>query len=468
MVSNSEPMNQWQHLSWSAPPDAFHSNWQLWRDANGRALVARDSFGREQWRTKLPFEGYSSLNVVGMSATWHARWLVLNLGERFLVLDTMPPTPSKVDEVEKAEVAANSVLEPRLMWQHVLFDRRLEPQVTPVPGRLPNPVPGSPDRFGMQDSSSRLLGRVAFIGHDVLCHQAGHRLIASAIATGEPLWTFDGLPLSCELSGDERFVVATSADGREFFVLSTLDGRLLRRAELGSATRLATLGRNMLTWSDSELRLFDAATNGDVLRERFPTGTLPCVALGDSVAMLEPTGRFTIWSLRDGQRLLEQTLPPIEHVTHFVVLRDRERWLLLTNVEEPIPADQLRPRVLLLNLDHWRVHGPAFGFDRATGQKLWSASLDWHGLQAAQPADSPVLLLASRFQTVGLLPQRLATPAKFRVTALDKRDGSLLPLATDLRHDTSYLAELRPNFADKTIDVQIERELHRLTFEPPR
>ncbi len=469
VVGNSESLNQWHHFVWSAPPDRFHQNWQLWRDAVGRAVVARDSFGREQWRSRIPFEGYTSSSVVGLSATWHARWLVLNLGERFLVFDTFPPTPAKPETDEKSGTApkpdANSIPEPRLMWQHLLFDRRIEPQVTPLPARLPNPVVGSPDRFGMQDSSSRLLGRVAFIGHDVICHQAGHRLIASALATGEPLWTFDGLQLGCELSGDERFVVVTSIDGRQLFVLSTLDGRLVRRAEFGSATRLATLGRNLLTWSESELRLFDAATNTDLLRERFPMGTLPCVSTGDSVAMLEPTGRFTIWSLRDGHRLLEQKLTPIEHVTHFVLLRDRERWLLLTNVETPIAADQPRPRVTPLNFDNWRVHGPAFGFDRVTGQQLWATTLDWHGLQAAHPADSPVLLLASRFQTIGTQPPRIATAAKFRVTLLDKRDGSLLPLATDLRPDQNNLAELRPNVADKTIDVQIERELHRLSFE---
>ena len=467
-VSNSEPLNAWYHLDWSNPPDAFHENWQLWRDGGGRAVVvARDSFGREQWRTRLPFENYSTPHVVGLSASWHARWLVLNLGERFLVLDTLPPAVPKTASDGKIEGAAKTDAsaspEPRLMWQNVLFDRRLEPQVSPLPAKIQNPIAGTPDRFVMSDSSGRRLGRVAIIGHDVICHQAGHRLIASTLATGEPLWIFDGLPIGCELSGDERFVVATSADGRELFVLSTLDGRLLKRTEFGSATRLATLGRNVLTWSESELRLFDAATNTDLLRERFPLGTLPCVALGDSVAMLEPTGRFTIWSLRDGQRLLEQKLPPQEHVTHFVVLRDRERWLLLTNNEEPIPANKPRPRVSLLNFDHWRVHGPAFGFDRASGKQTWTASVDWDGLQAAQPADSPVLLLASRLQIVGgQQPPSLPT---FRVSVLDKRNGRLLPLSADLRADQRYFTDLRPNLADKTIDVQIERELHRLSFE---
>lgn len=466
-VSDSEPLNAWYHLDWSAPPDAFHENWQLWRDTAGRAIVARDSFGREQWRTKVPFENYSMPHVVGLSATWHARWLVLNLGERFLVLDTLPPSAPKTESDGKADpkTQANASPEPRLMWQSVLFDRRQEPQVAPLPARIQNAIAGTPDRFVMSDSSGRRLGRVAIVGQDVICHQAGHRLIASTLATGEPLWIFDGLPIGCELSGDERFVVATSADGRELFVLSTLDGRLLKRTEFGAANRLATLGRNVLTWSESELRLFDAATNTDLLRERFPLGTLPCVSLGDSIAMLEPTGRFTIWSLRDGQRLFEQKLPPQEHVSHFVVLRDRERWVLLTNLEEPIPADKPRPRISLLNFDHWRVHGPAFGFDRVSGQQQWSASVDWDGLQAAQPADSPVLLLASRLQIVGGPQPQPANPATFRVSVLDKRNGRLLPLSADLRADQRNFTDLRPNLADKTIDVQIERELHRLSFE---
>lgn len=471
-VSNSEPLNATFHIDWSAPPDAFHENWQLWRDTGGRAIVARDSFGREQWRSKVPFENYSTPVVVGMSATWHARWLVLNLGERFLVLDTLPPSAPKSDDEGQddatAKPGASTTPEPRLMWQSVLFDRRQEPQVTPTPVSTPRVIAGAPDRFVMSDSSARRLGRVAIVGHDVVCHQAGHRLIASALATGEPLWMFDGLPLGCELSGDERFVIATSADGRELFVLSTLDGRLVRRAELASTPRLATFGRNVLTWSDSELRLFDAATNTDRLQEQFPVGTLPCVSLGDAVAMLEPTGRFTIWSLRDGQRLLEQNVPPIEHLTHFVVLRDRERWLLLTNVEQPVAVDKPRPRITLLNFDHWRVHGPAFGFDRATGQRLWSATLDRDGLQVAQPADSPALLLSSRAQAnVGPQPQPIS-PATFRVSILDKRNGHLLPLATDLRPNQSNFADPRPNLADKTIDVQIERDLHRLTFDTSR
>ncbi|MBC7821139.1 MAG: PQQ-binding-like beta-propeller repeat protein, partial [Planctomycetaceae bacterium] len=364
---------------------------------------------------------------------------------------------------------ATELLEPRLMWQNVLFDRRLESQVAPGPRRHPVPIPGMPDQFRIKDSSERPFGRVAFIGHDIVCHQAGHRLIASELATGEPLWMFDGLPLGCELFGDNRVVIATSLETRDIYVLSTLDGRLLSRQVGAAASQIATVGRHVLTWTpledDRQLRMFDPLSETDILTQRFPHGSLPCVSQGDTVAVLEPTGRFTMWSLQNGERLLEQNLPPIEHVTHFVVLRDRERWVLLTHVEEPVPIDKPRPRVSVLYFDHWSVHGPAFAFDRATGKQLWTTTLDWHGVQAAQPADSPALMLASRVHNYVGLEQRPGDLSKFHVSVLDKRNGRVLPLESGLRPDRSNFADIRPNFADKTIDVQIERDLHRLTFE---
>ena len=182
----------------------------------------------------------------------------------------------------------------------------------------------------------------------------------------------------------------------------------------------------------------------------------------------EPTGRFTLWSLRNGERLLEQNLPPIEHVTHFVLLRDRERWLLLTHVDEPLAPDKSRPRVSVLYLDHWSVHGPAFAFDRATGKQLWTAMLDWQGVQAAQPADSPALMLAARVHNLAGLEQRPGDFTKFDVSVLDKRTGIVLSLESGVRPDRNAFADIRPNFADKIIEIQIERNLHRLTFETTR
>jgi outer membrane protein assembly factor BamB len=470
-VANDEPLNAWMHWEWSATPDAAHENWQLWHDGVGRALVARDSLGREQWRTKLPFENHSTPLALGMSAAWRGRWLVLNLGKRFLVLDTVPLARAK-DAEKKPNSEATEVtepFEPRLMWQNELFDQRLESQVVPGVRPLPAPIPEMPMQFRLRDSAGRPFGRVAFLGHDVLCHQAGHRLIASEVVSGDQLWMYDGLPLGCDLSGDDRVVVATSQETRDVYVLSTLDGRLLSRQAGAAATQIAACGRLMLTWSpieeDRQLRLFDPLLETDVLSQRFPRGSLPCVSLGDTVAVLEPTGRLTLWSLSNGERLLEQTLPPIPHVTHFVMLRNREHWLLLTHVDEPVAPNKPRPRVSVLSPDHWSVHGPAFAFDRATGKQLWTTTLDWQGVQVAQPADSPALMLAGRVHTFAELNQRPGDFSKFQVSVLDKRSGVLLPLESGVRPDRNAFTDIRSNFADKTIDVQIERNLHRLTFE---
>ena len=474
VVSHSEPLSQWFPLDWSAPRDRFHENDQLWllRDAGGRVVVARDRLGREQWRSKLSFDDYSTQHVLGMSAAWHARWLALNVGDQFLVFDTLSAAVAN-DETPDVGVASK-VVEPRLMWQSSLVDRRHDQQVSPSPIRQSVPVAGMPDQFRIKDSTGRPFGRVAFIGHDVVCHQTGNRMMASQLATGDILWIHDGLPVGCELSGDERVVVAVSPDEQELLVLNTLDGRWVGRHDLGSAKVLGMLGRNLLTWTDSELRLLDAATNAVLLREKFPLGTLPCVSLEDAVAMLEPTGRFTIWSLRDGSKLLDQSLPPMEGLTHFVVLRDRERWLLLTHLEEAADPKTQPSRVGLLHFGHWRVRGPAFAFDRATGQQKWSTTLDGNGLLSSQSSDSPVLLFASRVPPKD--PWDIDR-AVLRVVALDKREGRQLPLVTDVRinravpkssvnsSSLSIFVEQRPNLDVKAIDVQVERDLYRLTFE---
>jgi hypothetical protein len=469
VVSNSEPLKPWYHIAWSAPLEAPQEDWQLWRDTTGRAIVARDRFGREQWRIRLPLENASTTLIVGLSASWKGRWLVLNVGERFLVFDTLPPTaaPASQEDSPDDQPEAKAAQEPRLLWQNLLYDRHSNQLVTPLPLRQPAPIAGMPEQYRIKDVFGHPFGQVAIVGTDVVCHQAGARLIASQLSNGDPLWMFDGLPAGCELSGDEQVVVATTPDGRELLVFSTWDGRLLSRRKIETAPRLTTVGRHVLTWSGTELRLFDAVSQADLLREQFPAGTLPCLSLGDVVAMLEPSGRFTLWSLRDGQRQLEQFVPPIAHLTHFVVLRDRERWLLLTNVEPPAPPEKPQPRVSLLNFGQWRVHGPAFAFDRATAKRLWSSTIEWQGVDPAQPADCPVLLLAARVQNPSVNHKPPGHPAYFQVAILDKRDGKVLVLAPNLLPDQRNFADIRPNLADRSIDVQIERELHRLTFAEP-
>lgn len=59
---------------------------------------------------------------------------------------------------------------------------------------------------------------------------------------------------------------------------------------------------------------------------------------------------------------------------------------------------------------------------------------------------------------------RTVDAAKFKVDVLDKRNGQLIPLGGDLLARTLNHSEQRPNFDDKTIDVQVERSVYRLSF----
>lgn len=449
------PLERSIPVEWASPPDEFHRHWKLELDTSRRTLVARDGSGQIQWRLKLVLDEASPPLMVGNSAIWRGRWLVLLLGDRFVVADTLATDDSHD-------------LSPRLVRKGVLFDPRLESAVTLQPQQRSTPIDGTPISWMLTDTSGRRMGRATIIGHDILCVQNGSRLIASELRNGDVVWGSDGIPSGCELSADDQTLLACPPDGREVLVFHALDGRLLARRELKGATRVAPFQRHVLTWSrvgdEHELRLFDPLANSDVLKERFNANAKPSVSLQDTVGVVEPSGRFALWSLADGQKLLDQTVPAIEHLRHVLVLRDRERWLLLTYTEEPGVPGQPRPRITELYFDQWKVHGPCFAFERATGKLAWTAKLDWQGVNAAQPAEIPVLLLAAK--VTGQVNLEKRSPLGPNVAVLDKRNGKVLPLNEDWPPSPyQHFTELRAAPDRTTLEVQIDRKIKTLTFK---
>ena len=460
-VGEDEVVSHSYRIEWVGEPDPLREHWRLELDPL-RVIVARDSLGRVVWTWKPPVEEFTTRHVVGYYAATRGRWLVVVIGGEFFVADTL--------------VAAGEEASPRLLWQGFLYDRRAEHAATTQPQPQPSPILGVPPSYAMADNMGRRLGRVMIVGDDVLCVQSGTRLIATRLATGEVLWTHDGVPVGCEISGDDRAVLATSADRREVLVLNTLDGRLLARRELRDTTKIASVGRHLVTWASSEagheLRLTDAVTNADVLREQFALGAKPCVSLHGTVAVLDPSGRFAMWSLPDGRKLLDQTVAAIPNLRHLLAMQDRERWLLLTYTEEPPVPNKLPTRATELSFDQWKVHGPCFAFSRSTGKLLWSTELDWQAVSAAQPADSPVLVLAATIFRPNAAGTVLNDGLKYKVDVLDKRSGRLTTLAHDmLKQQRFVFCEQRPDLNDKTIEVQADRTLYRLSFSetpPPK
>lgn len=450
------PIERTFPIDWAAPLDAFHQNWTLTLESTRQRLIARDSLGREVWRFKLPLEEHAIIQANGNSAAWLGRWLIVNLGDQFLVLDTIPATESQ-----------ESV--PVVLWRAALFDRRIEMAVTPLPLQQPTPIDGTPTRYLMTDSSGRRLGRVAVLSEEVVCFQTGSRLIAAELSNGDPLWTFDGLPAGCDLSGDSHAVVAISPDRRELFTFDTLDGRLISRQDVASVTVLGSFGRNVLTRNvenDSvELRLQDAWLNRDLLRKKFTPNARPCLSLRDSLVVLDPVGQLSIWSLADGRPLLEQSLPPIPHLSHLVVLRDRERWTVLTQVDEPTNDPKRRPRVSELYFDHWKVHGPCFAFSRNNRKLLWSERIEQQSLNASQPADSPVLLLAARIAVPAEAGRGARETFRLQVELLDKRTGQHQKVFEDVALSMQSFCEQRPDIASKHVGLTIDRTRYDVKFE---
>ena len=447
-------------IEWVGAVDPLREHWQLELDPM-RVVVARDGAGRIVWKWKPPVDEYAMRHVIGYYACSRGRWLVLALGGEFFVADMLTTSGEESS--------------PRLLWPGTLIDRRTDQPTSTQPQPQPSPIPGMPLSYGMVDNTGRRLGRVMIVGDDVLCVQSGTRLIATRIATGDVLWTHDGIPIGCELSGDDQAVIAINNDRREVLVLSTLDGRLLARRELRGMAKISTVGRHLVTWTSSEtgheLRVTDTITNTDVLHEQFAIGSRPCVSLRETVAVMEPSGRFVMWSVPDARKLIDQTLPAIPNLRHFLVTQDRERWMLMTYTEEPPVPNKLRTRATELSFDHWKIHGPCFAFNRATNKLLWSTEIDWQAVNAAQPVDSPVLVLAATIFRPNAEGTAINDGLKYKVDVLDKRSGRVVNLADELLKQRFEFCEQRPDFDDNTVEVQADRTLHRLTFSdtpPPK
>lgn len=440
-------------IEWIGPTDPLREHWQLEVDPL-RFVVARDAAGRVVWKWKPPVDDYATRHVIGHYACSRGRWLVLALGSEFFVADTLMP------EGEEAT--------PRFLWQGTLTDRRADQPTATQPQPLPSPIPGMPMNYGMADNTGRRLGRVMIVGDDVLCVQSGTRLVATRLANGEVLWVHDGVPIGCEISGDDQAVLAISHERREVLVLSTLDGRLLARRGLRGKTKLAAVGRHLVTWSSSEtgneLRLTDAITDHDVLQEQFVIGSTPCVSLRETVSVMEPSGRFVMWSVPDARKLLEQALPTIPNLRHIVVTQDRERWIMMTYAEEPPVPNKLRIRASELSFDHWKVHGPCFAFSRSTNKLLWTTEIDWQAVNVAQPADSPIIVLAATVFRPNTEGTAINDGLKYKVDVLDKRNGRVLTVAEELLKQRFEFCEQRPDLDEHTIEVQADRTVYRLTF----
>ncbi|MBN2292243.1 MAG: PQQ-binding-like beta-propeller repeat protein [Pirellulales bacterium] len=430
----------------------FFGNRQLKYDQSDRALIAVGPYGNTLWRLSLNNGGqrtYLSVNqgVNHVSARGHL--LVVAAGNEYIAVDCADPKS------------------PRILW------RRHPDQALSTTGGV-GQVEVNAFWAGMQQqtfSSYGLSGRhpwqTALLTDQYMCFRKFRGVVAIDPLSGSELWTYGDLPENCVLFGDENLVFAVPFDGTEATVLRGIDGEKLKTVVVPSmAERLTTIGRNVLVWRvESNRRILELV---DPWQDRTLWGpydfeaSAKCSLVGnESLGVMEQNGRFTMFSLPDGRKVIEEKLTAERNLQEIVLLEADGEHFLITHSSQRNRIGQT-PRYIRGASSRLIRKGRVYGFNR-NGKRLWAdfpdgVEVEEQQLLLNQPNRLPILTFAS----LGYTPNNRNSRWFMSVLMIDKRNGRVV---LDEQFDQQAgVLELIGDPAGNTVDVRMQRSNMRLAF----
>ena len=276
------------------------------------------------------------------------------------------------------------------LWRYDLFKKNpqphnMQPQAQPFD-------PNNPDELvvNYEDGWTLRLGRSAVLQPTYVCpHHAGRPrrprpddrrgTLAAVERVGE-----------AQVFGDARhvFLVETTSAGTRSRVLRAIDGSTVEgvkdfAAAFTGPNRVGVLGRNFVLADGADgdprtLRLYDPLAGTDVWKEEFPAGATVLKTLDPELTgCLLPDGTLDVLDARTGRLLTRAALDKDRLATHLkdpaggklspLLLADAERVYLFLN-RSGASNQQYMGYTMIRRVP---VNGVAYGFDRATGKRLW-------------------------------------------------------------------------------------------------
>jgi outer membrane protein assembly factor BamB len=281
--------------------------------------------------------------------------------------------------------------------------------------------------------SDRGQGTLGAVGPLEVTYLRGKQLECVETLSGKVLWERTGIEAGSDVFGDEQkiIVIAPGEKSDQAIVYSAIDGTLLdRRMVDPQDRRWATCGRNVLAWETGDgkavhLRLYDATNQGTGLWSKNLDQTAKGFLIdGEELALLEPSGKFTVVSLRSGKELMFAQVDPEPELQSIAVVASRGQYLLTISQRRTGEANGVIATPLFNGgTVGASVHGKVYAFDRATGIAQWQtpAFVSQHALPPDQPTESPVLVFARR---KSVSRGGSATSNVSSLLCLDRRDGS--------------------------------------------
>jgi hypothetical protein len=315
-----------------------------------------------------------------------------------------------------------------LLWSQMLTDPSISPYNFSGISPSTTMMPWGAKRTLIKIQNQQV-GNVGPCTENGVCLQQGHEVTCLDPVTGKVQWVRHNVPPGSDIFGDDEIMVLAPPEGAgaEALVVRTIDGQLLsKRTAPPADQRWLTQGRHILTWRNTTgnkllIALNDPWSQRDVWSETFAPGSKGTSVGDDSVAVMQPDGKFAMIRIADGHKTIDEKLEAAPNLQRIHVIRSAGQDILVTN--HPYIAERAQQRYMQLpqvdNDPYWLpVTGRVYAFDRATGKQQWPApaAVEQHGLVLNVPAELPVLVFLRTVQT-NQGQQRAS------ILCLDKRTG---------------------------------------------
>ncbi|OWK44317.1 hypothetical protein FRUB_02249 [Fimbriiglobus ruber] len=291
--------------------------------------------------------------------------------------------------------------------------------------------------FSYEDGWTLRLGRSAVLQPTYTCLVTRDGLVALDPATGQKLWVRSNVSPKVQIFGDAKHVFLV--EGSNSRVIRAVDGTTVAGAKdfagvFTGTSRVGVFGRLILLNEGGgedkprTLRLYDPLNGQDVWTKEYPPKSLLIKTLDPELTgCLNAEGDFEVLAARTGKIIFRGAVDPARREPHLVdstgritatqpvVLADADRVYLFLNK----PGGQANYYSTMIR--HLPVNGAAYGFDRATGKRLWFTDRLFENqlLLLERFDDLPVLVAA------GQVMDETTKTFSYQVAILDKQLGKL-------------------------------------------
>ncbi len=435
-------------------------------------ILGCDGLGKELFRVGLndsnPNIGFAQPpNLAAASVMVQGHVLILSTGTQLMAIDTLKPA-----------AGTNN----RILWRKDIADAQtmnvyLQPAVAIQPwgGR----------RIQFRGPNQQPVGNIGPVTTDAVYYQRGRDVFAIDLLTGSTIWVRHGIEPGCDIFGDDEVLVLGSPTEPKGWAIRAADGELISECVLPKPEqRWTTFGRNVLCWTPLQdgnrlLKMIDPITQREIWTENFSSGLQGDTIDNDSVAVLQPDGKFVVLSLADGKKTISEQLDKEPNLKSIHMLRSSTQDILLTDRQDGA-AGSIRGQVVNPFYNGFGGNGEArteitgnvYAFDRTSGKPMWPgpARLNRQTLISDLPGELPVIVFTRFTQN---LPNGRQPPFQGTLLCLDKRNGRVLYEDDKLAQAVS-LVDASGSMEDHTVTLQIPPESVTLKFtstpvppEPP-